>query len=814
MALTLITQPNQHHPAYNPIVFAAQANTTLIPGFRFIFTITENTSGITQSIATFRVAPLPASAGGYIDISKIIQNQIENKIEFNESTALSDGENYKKYSMTISNEYSYFWAFTDYQFAGYWVRLVSNEQPFYKAGDLIEIKLNQVYGDNRDLLNGLHTVVADPVLVSGDWRLEISIIYSTIGDGPATPGETYFADRRKLQDMVPPLSYPDTPIQLGPFYGYNEAVPFVDFPNWTESLVLPTNDEEPLGDILTNSPNWFETQKEKDKYIIKPYQNLYWNAFNNPSNNDGVTYANTMIVENEFGDKWMLVDYTNWDDATIKMRQFNCSTDNQNWINITPNFGNTGGYQYGINPYTHITSTGELRESRYLDYWTTFAPGNDDCDEIILFIQLDPTVPGPPTEDYTFIARPVGRGFNGRRIYSTIIDDKYAVIWSDILSPSVRNWKITFTSGNPIQPATQYQSFAKRTSNALPFGQSYAISNSVDAWKAFDGNPTTFYQTTDNSGVATITYNFSSGAIRWADIQSYTINKGGATINAPTAWRVEASQDASTWTVVHTVTANFTNATYNSPQLGGVVKWNYVRLVVTGAFAPPSGPTNVRIFEFSINSTATVATMISGNNCPIDLGFTPWSWTGPNPPVGMTATVLETFANGPFTFPTLKKRRVYLDYDCEINTTQLLFLDRAGSYSSFAFPLRVIERGTNEKLIYKNEIGFITGDGWTYNTYDSETKTYNSKVEKTYTLTTDWLNTSMSDYFEELITSPEVYIKLNSETDNGRDGEGQPSPWLACTVIDSDFINPKQKNKRLINRTITVRLNSNNSINI
>ena len=521
-----------------------------------------------------------------------------------------------------------------------------------------------------------------------------------------------------------------------------------------------------------------------------------------------------MIVENEFGDKWMLTDYTNWDDPLIAMRQFNVSPDNQNWINITPNFGNTGGYQYGINPYTNITSTGELRESRYLDYWTTFAPGNDDCDEIILFIQLDPTVPGPPTEDYVFTARPVGRGFNGRRIYSTIIDDKPVVIWSDIISPSVRNWKITFTSGNPIQPATQYQSFATRTSNALPFGQSYAISNSVDAWKAFDGNPTTFYQTTDNSGTASITYNFSTGAIRWADIQSYTINKGGAIVNAPTAWRVEASQDGSTWTVVHTVTGNLTNSTYNSPQLGGVVKWAYVRLVVTAAFAPIIGPTNVRIFEFSINSNATVATMISANDCPIDLGFTPWSWTGPNPPVGMTATVLETFANGPFTFPTLKKRRVYLDYDCEINTTQLLFLDRAGSYSSFAFPLRRVESGKNEKLNYKSNVDFYTDGTTIYNTYDSENLVYSSMVEKTYRLTTDWLNTSMSDYFEELITSPEVYIKLNSETDNGRDGEGQPSPWLACTVIDTDFINPKQKDKRLINRTITVRLNSNNSINI
>ena len=800
MAITIIAQPNEYHPAYNPVVYQLSSNNSSVLSFRYIYDI-WTASPTSTFLTRLRIAP-EVNGTGKSDISKILQTQINQKLVFNsEIEDLTDIKLYE-YEIRFGEEYSEFTSFTDYEFGGYWVRLTGTGiDSMFNIGDTVYIQLDdQTITDNRKILNGYHTVVD-----SGTDYIEIDVLYSSVGDGPATPGNCYFADRRKVID---------TELETVDGKAYNEAVPFKDWVSWNESLILPTNDEEPQGDILTNSPNWLETSKEKDKYIIKTYQQLYWNAMNNPASDFEFSFANTMIVQNEFGDKWMLVNYTNWDDGDIRMRQFDISPNNQNWINITPNFGNTAGYQYGLNPYTHITPTGELRESRYLDYWTTFAPGNDDCDEIGLYIQLDPTPPGPPTEDYYFTARPVGRGFNGRRIYSTIIDDKPAVIWSDILSPTVRNWKITFTNANPIQPASQYQSFATRTSNSLPFGQSYAINNSADAWKAFDGNPTTFYQTTDNSGVATITYNFSTGAIRWADIQSYTINKGGALSNAPRGWAVEASQNGSTWTIIHTVSGNSTNATYNSPQLFGTTKWNYVRLVVNDTIPPVSGPTNVRIFEFSINSSATVATMISGSNCPVNTPFTPWTWTGPNPPVGMDATVLETIAIGPFTFPTLKRRRVYLDYDCEINSTQLLFLDRAGSYSSFVFPLRVEEAGTNQKLSYKNEIGFIEDGQWTYNTYDSESTVYNSIVEKTYKLTTDWLNTSMSDYFEELITSPEVYIKLNSEVDNGRDGDGQPSPWLACTVLDSAFINPKQKNKRLINRTITVKLNSNNPINI
>ena len=834
MALTLITQPNQHHPAYNPIVFAAQATATLIPGFRFIFTITENTSGITQSIATFRVAPLPFSAGGYIDISKIIQNQIENKVELEEysvdpinfeSNVLDDGENYKKYSMTISNEYSYFWTFTDYQFAGYWVRLVSNQQPFYKAGDLIEIKLNEVYGDNRDLLNGLHTVVADPVFVSGDWRLEISIPYSTIGDGPATPGETYFADRRKLQDMVPPLSYPDTPIQLGPFYGYNEAVPFKDFPNWTESLVLPEGNGYPaeIANILTNSPNYLETQKEKDKYIIKKYQELYWNVFNNPIGDPDTTLANSMICINEFGDRWMLSDYTNFDDTTIKMRQFNVSPDNTQWINITPNWGTGTFYTSGFNPYTHINSDSSLSYSKWLDFWPTYAPGYDDCDAIEIQIVQDPAIPGPPTTTFNFTFRPVERGRNGRRIYHTLIDGKDAFLVNEIVSPSVRHWVLYMSNSySPYSLSGTYDAFAKRTSNSLPYGTTNANNNNDDAWKAFDGNPNTFWETSGLFGAdAILTYNMPfDSAIGWARPRTYTIDKGNIITNTPRNWRFEGSEDGSTWTTLHTVAGSSGIGIYTSPVLAfPIAAYTRFRIVVTAVNAG----LNVRINEFKIQAYSNVAIMISGSDCPTSGGFVFWQIQG-GPIDEFSSLTLDTYAVLPTayneetdeysTYPTLKPRRVYLDYDCEINTTQLLFLDRAGSYSSFAFPLRVIERGTNEKLTYKNEIGSITGDGWTYNTYDSETKTYNSKVEKTYTLTTDWLNTSMSDYFEELITSPEVYIKLNSETDNGRDGEGQPSPWLACTVIDTDFINNKQKNKRLINRTITVRLNSNNSINI
>jgi hypothetical protein len=810
MALTLIAQPNQYHPAYNPIVFAAQSTETTIPGFRFVFKIYE--SGDLDPFATFRVAALPASAGGYIDISKVIQNKIENTLDFDAPLPieLNNTESHLEYDLEISTEYSYYWLFLDYQdWYGYWTTLTSDIEPFYKAGDLIEIKLDVIYGDDRDLLNGLHTVVADPELDGVDWKLQIDIPFSTIGSGPTTPGTTFYSDRRKLGDMIPPIPYPDSPISISYSVAYNGAVPFVEFPDWTEDKILPIyNAEEILGDILTNSPNYLQTNNNKDKYIIKPYSELYWNTMNNPTGDPDWTLTNTMIAENDLGDKWMLVNYNDWDDPDVKMRQFNISPNNNNWISITPNFDNTFGYNSMQNIYTHINNDGTLVKAKWVDIYPTYAPGSDECDEIAIEFEYTPIgAIGPEYYQYTF--RPILSGLNERRVYHSIIDGKNAFLWSEV--NIIRYWILSFNSddsflnGNQPEPSGEYNSFSTRTSNTLPFGTATASNNAIDAWKAFDGNVTTFFQTNDLNEGGYLDYIFNTGAIRWSTVKKYQINKGSSLTYAPRDWTIQGSNDGSTWTILHTVTGD-TSLVYDSPDSISNTKYVYIRLAVTNV----NSGQNMRINEFKIWTGSTYATMANDDDCPTTTPSRFWSF-GSTP--GMTSsTSLTTIAVGPVTSPTLKSRRLFFDYDCEINTTQLLFLDRQGSYSSFLFPLRQIESGLNTKLSYKNEIGFVADGEWTYNTYDSETKVYSSSIEKSYTLTTDWLNTGMSDYFEELITSPEVYVKLVSEN-NEIAGE-YITPWIACTITNTDFINPKQKNRRLINRTITIKLNSNNSINI
>lgn len=790
MAISFIAQPNMVTPVYNPVVWVAESSEAGIIGFRYVYKVSKYNGGPLETLGIFRVAP-DQNGRGVFDMTKILQSKIDSYCDIVDTSGIPkiiDNQSDIIYIVECLEEYPYYESFPDYEFGGYWVRLPITSSD-YNVGDLIYIQLDdQTITDSRAQLNGYHTVVT-----STSTYIEIDIVFSTIGSGPLTPGKAYYADRRKVEGDSTGEEYKWT---------YNQAVAFKDFPTWEQFKVLPTLDEDPLGDILTNSPNYLTNFKDKDKYIIKPYQELYWNAWNyTESDWEGQVSASTLIVENEFGDRWMTTDFDNWNEPAF-MWQFNASPNSQSWINITPNFTNSGGYQYGINPYTHINPDGTLEYSKYLDYWTSFLPGVDSCDLIQVQVTINRIALPPIINNYGF--RPYGQGLNGRRIYKGQIEGIECILYFDLYK-----WTI-----KAISTGSGYSAIPALTSNTS-FGVASASSNNANAYKVFDRVDSTYYQSTGGTGTCSITYEFPIGFFSNSAVISYQLNKGfnPSGTNLPTQWRVRGSQDGVTWTTLHTVTGNTSQGYYNSPNIYNGNRYKYIKLDIEAVFAG----TEVRIWDFSITDWTEKAKMSSSNNCPISGGFLIWNYDPvgtPNSSLPITSVTIATDAIGSDTFPTLKRRRVFLDYDCEINSTQLLFLDRSGSYSSFNFPLRSEESGTNQKLSYKNRIGSYNDGKWNYNTYDSETTVFNSTVEKMYKLTTDWLNTGMSDYFEELITSPEVYIRLNSEADNGRDGDGTVSPWLACTVMDSNFVNPKQKNKRLINRTITVKLNSNNPINI
>ena len=159
----------------------------------------------------------------------------------------------------------------------------------------------------------------------------------------------------------------------------------------------------------------------------------------------------------------------------------------------------------------------------------------------------------------------------------------------------------------------------------------------------------------------------------------------------------------------------------------------------------------------------------------------------------------------------------YVNIDRRVRTVEhsILFLDRMGSWGSFAFTGRAYTTGNVTREQFNKDIpGYVETvgiDRWLYETTETGmTNTYIS-TDTTIALNTDWMNETMAMYFTELISSPNTYIKL-SNYDADCDAP-ESAEYVSCTIVTSSFEEFKQRNKNLIKQSIVVKLANNNIVN-
>jgi hypothetical protein len=122
---------------------------------------------------------------------------------------------------------------------------------------------------------------------------------------------------------------------------------------------------------------------------------------------------------------------------------------------------------------------------------------------------------------------------------------------------------------------------------------------------------------------------------------------------------------------------------------------------------------------------------------------------------------------------------------------------------SYGFQLHDVESGTVKRTTYNKEvIGSIgAGSRWGYQSYERGMKQVDITKEETLTLRTNYIKTQDElDLFERLVTSPDVFIKID---DN----------WLAVTVEDTSYNNPRLRTRRLQKKEIKVKLANQDIIN-
>jgi hypothetical protein len=147
--------------------------------------------------------------------------------------------------------------------------------------------------------------------------------------------------------------------------------------------------------------------------------------------------------------------------------------------------------------------------------------------------------------------------------------------------------------------------------------------------------------------------------------------------------------------------------------------------------------------------------------------------------------------------------KYYFKYDnrCVINEDYLYYLDRMGSFQSFAFQLKTYEKGQISREMYNQHVdGQVESAEWVYSSDAMGSKTYNINVSNTLDLNTNWMDQYDADRFQELLTSPQVFYYNGTE-------------YRACTIDSTSFENFRQRNKNLIKHSVTIKLALNTPIN-
>ena len=156
--------------------------------------------------------------------------------------------------------------------------------------------------------------------------------------------------------------------------------------------------------------------------------------------------------------------------------------------------------------------------------------------------------------------------------------------------------------------------------------------------------------------------------------------------------------------------------------------------------------------------------------------------------------------------------RVNIDRRVRSQEYSIIFLDRFGSWGSFAFTGRYYENGNVTREQYNQDVaGYIDSSEWTYDLTDRGFINSYVSVENTIDLNTNWMNEQMAEYFTELVSSPYTYFKISNYDESCDVPES--TEYVSCNIVTSTFEKFKQRNKNLIKQSITIKLANNDMVN-
>jgi hypothetical protein len=277
-----------------------------------------------------------------------------------------------------------------------------------------------------------------------------------------------------------------------------------------------------------------------------------------------------------------------------------------------------------------------------------------------------------------------------------------------------------------------------------------------------------------------------NGAFRWVDFPSYlpgTYALNGANdlffTNQPLEFTATLSQD-----IIAQVYSNngLTDTMYFENSDGDILSKNVTLTSVLGQV--PVGPNN-----------AGALTVVSGTL-----------------PLVKPTTEYYEYWYDKGAGQVSKKYKVNIDRRIRGEEYSILFLDRLGSWSSFAFTLANYETGNVTRELFSKDVqGYISGTMWNYRTTDRGLSNVYTSVDKSIELNGNYMSEDMAAYFEELVSSPVTYIKYSNYAEDC-DNPSSDS-YISCNVTTSNFSIFKQKNKNLIKQSIAITFANKDLVN-
>lgn len=151
---------------------------------------------------------------------------------------------------------------------------------------------------------------------------------------------------------------------------------------------------------------------------------------------------------------------------------------------------------------------------------------------------------------------------------------------------------------------------------------------------------------------------------------------------------------------------------------------------------------------------------------------------------------------------TSEKFRFNINYGVtKYGKHQICFLNRLGNFSYFTFIGKTTHTTKQSKDTYLRNRYYLSNNTWTTDISSAGKSVYNNEITDEYIFVSDYINQETYDFMNELFTSPEVYYLSSSGA-------------IPVIILDTEFINRKVINDKMINFTLKVGTANNKIINV